>query len=63
MGEKTVTIKKGDLVESMINLMQENKHISDLISKNITLCLLLPCIAVELEEQLDLLEEKESEEK
>ena len=63
MGEKTVVIKKGDLVDAMIGLMQENKHISDLISKNATFCLLLPCIAVELEEQLGLLEEKETEEK
>ena len=63
MGEKTVVIKKGDLVDAIIDLMQENKHISELVSKNATLCLLLPCIAVELEEQLGLLEEKESEEK
>lgn len=61
MGEKTVTIKKGDLVDAIIDLMQENKHISELVSKNATFCLLLPCIAVELEEQLGLLEDKESE--
>ena len=63
MGEKTVTIKKGDLVDAMLDLMQEDKHISELISKNATFCLLLPCIAVDLERKLGLLEEKESEEK
>ncbi len=61
MGEKTVTIKKGDLVDAIIDLMKENKYISELVSKNATFFLLLPCIAVELEEQLGLLEEKESE--
>ena len=63
MGEKTVTIKKGDLVDAMVDFMQEDKHISELSSKDIMFCLLLPCIAVELERKLGLLEEKESEEK
>ena len=63
MGEKTVTIKKGDLVGAMVGFMQENKHISEIISKNTTFRLLLPCIAIGMEEQLGLLGEKEREEK
>lgn len=63
MGEKTVTIKKGDIVDAMIDLMGEDKNLSELVIKNPMLGLLFPCIAVNLEKQLGLLEEEESEDK
>ena len=56
MGGKTVTIKKGDLVEAMVDLMQEDEHIRELVSKSAMSCLILPCIAIKLEKQLGLLE-------
>lgn len=62
MEKKTVTIKKGDIVCAMIDLTKEDKHISKLVSKDPMFGLLLPCIAVDLEKQLGLLEE-ESEDK
>ena len=60
MEEKTIKLKKGDIVNAMFHLTDKDP-LTKLVHKNPTMFLLFPIIAMELEEHFGLIEKKKEE--
>ena len=62
MEEKTITLKKGDLREALLDLTMK-EPLSKLVESSPMIMLIFPIIGIELEKHLGLTEENESEDK